>query len=217
MASVAGITTLSIGAASDFEQSRQDYQFQQALGAMTINAGAATFDRAMAAATTAAGGTTFVPIGSAGVENDDGAGTYIDPTTTGTYSGSNEAVVGDAAAAEAWGVRLTASQQAALASGEAVAGDRRAIEDGKVRLSVEGDDEKTRTVEVPAVLGDLGTGTVPSGPEPTLGLVLISPATMASVGLPWETRQAIADTGGKAVPRGVASRVRRTAIAHRHP
>lgn len=209
MASVAGITTLSIGAASDFEQSRQDYEYQQPLGAMTISAGPSEMDRAVSAATAAAGGTSFVPIGSAGVESDDGNGTYIYPTTTGMYSGSNEAVVGDAAAAQAWGVRLTASQKAALASGEAIAGDRRAIKGGKVRLSVEGDDEKTRTVAVPAVLGDLGTGTVPSGPEPTLGLVLISPATMASVGLPWETRRAIADTGGKAVPHDAATRVGR--------
>lgn len=209
MASVAGITTLSIGAASDFEQSRQEYQYQQPLGTMTMNVGAARLDSAMAAATKAAGGTPFVPIGSAGVESDDGNGTYINPTTTGMYSGSNEAVVGDAAAAQAWGVRLTASQKAALASGQAVAGDPRAIKGGKVRLSVEGDDEETRTVAVPAVLGDLGTGAVPSGPEPTLGLVLLSPAAMASVDLPWEMRRAMADTGGTAVTHDVETRVRR--------
>lgn len=206
MASVAGITTLSIGAASDFEQSRQDYQYQQPLGTMTISAGPTAMDRAMAAATQASGGTSFVPIGSAGVEGEDGP--YIYPLASGDYVGSNQAVVGDAAAAQAWGVRLTASQRAALASGEAVVGDRRAIKDGMVRLSVEGDAATTRTVAVPAVLGDLGTGPVPTGPEPTLGLVLLSPATMASTGLPWEVRRAVAVTDGAPLSRGEQSRVR---------
>lgn len=196
MASVAGITTLAIGSASDFEQSRRDYQYQQQAGRMTIGAQPDSLDRAMATATKAAGGVEFVPIGTAGRQSNTTDGeTWVYPTTADVYEGSTEVAVGDARAARQWGVQLDATGETALSSGAAVVGDPDAInDDGKVVLEVEGG-EKTRQVALPAVLGDLGTGKVPSGPEPTLGLVLISPQTIKSLGIPWESRRAISAQG----------------------
>lgn len=191
MASVAGITTLSIGAASDFEQSRRDYQYQQSVGRMTISASAATLDRAMAAASSASGGIDFTPLGSAGTESNYGQSRYVYAAASETYTGTSDAVVGDAAMARAWGVRLDAEQEQALTTGRAVVGDASAIRNGRVALDVSDDNGDSRTVSVPAVVGDLSTGSVPSGPEPTLGLVLLSPETMTSLDLPWEARRAI--------------------------
>ncbi|MFI5426775.1 FtsX-like permease family protein [Aeromicrobium sp. UC242_57] len=152
----------------------------------------------------------FTPIGSAGVESDSGEdSTWVYAKSSEMYSGPTDVVVGDADAAREWGVRLDAAGEAALSSGTAVVGDPDAINpDGKVVLEVEGGEE-TQQVSLPAVLGDLGTGGVPSGPEPRLGLVLVSPQTMKSVGVPWESRRAISALGAPIQSEAVEARVQR--------
>lgn len=191
MASVAGITTLAIGSSSDFEQNRRDYQYQQQPGRMTINAQPDALEKAMAAATKAAGGVTFTPIGSAGIQSGmPDNETWVYAKTKENYSGPSDVMVASAATARDWGVRLDAATEAALDSGVAVVGDRSAIKAGKVVLEI-GTGDEARQVDVPAVWGDLGTGEVPSNPEPELGLVLISPQGMKSLGIPWESRRAI--------------------------
>ncbi|WP_456695747.1 FtsX-like permease family protein [Aeromicrobium sp. P5_D10] len=207
MASVAGITTLAIGSSSDFEQSRRDYQYQQQPGRMTVNAQPDVLESAMAAATQASGGVRFTSLGSAGRESSlPGEETWVYARTEEMYSGTTEVVVANAAAARDWGVRLDADSEAALDSGVAVVGDRKSIKGGKVVLEIESG-EKSRRVDVPAVLGDLGTGEVPSGPEPELGLVLISPQAMKSIGVPWESRRAISVVGAPSQSKAVEARV----------
>lgn len=208
MASVAAVTTLAIGSSSDFEQSRQEYQYLSAMDRMIIWAEPAALTQAMAAAKQASGGTDFTPLGTAGTESMDGNGVSVYPATSDGYSGPSELVVGDAATIEQWGVRLTAEQRSALASGRALVGDARALKDGKLVLDV-AEGENDHQVTVDAVLTDLGVGKVPVGPEPTIGFAVLSPAAMKDLKLPWEARSAITALDSAAPSKAVGSRVKR--------
>ncbi|KAA1397185.1 FtsX-like permease family protein [Aeromicrobium ginsengisoli] len=194
MASVAGITTIAIGSASDFEQSRQQYTYESTPGGMVVTVDPRRAGHMLDAASAASGGLTFTPIGSAGIQAMDDSGVSISVRTPDGYSGSNELVVADPATLRAWGVRLDARSTQALERGQVIAGDRRVANGGEVTLEeVKG--EKVRRVPIKAVVADLGTGHVPRGPEPTIGLAVISPAAMRAHHLPWQSARAISPKG----------------------
>ena len=69
MASVAGITTMAIGSASDFEQSRQQYVYESAPDRLVVSVDPTRVDHMLDVASSMTGGLRFVPIGSAGIQS----------------------------------------------------------------------------------------------------------------------------------------------------
>jgi putative ABC transport system permease protein len=194
MASVAGITTIAIGSASDFEQSRQQYVYESAPGRLVVNVDPERTDQMLSAASRASGALTFTTIGTAGIQAMDDSGVGVTVRTPEGYSGPSELVVADAATLREWGVELDQRSVRALERGQVVTGDRRVVKGGEVTIE-EYKAEEERRVRVPAVVADLGTGHVPRGPEPTVGLAVISPAAMRAHHLPWQTTRAISAKG----------------------
>jgi len=190
MASVAGITTIAIGSASDFEQSRQQYVYAAEPGRMVVNVDPARADEMLDVAERSSGGLRFTTIGAAGIQAMDDSGVGVTVRTPDGYSGPSELMVADASTLRAWGVTLDQHATRALESGQLLAGDRRVVKAGMVTID-QFAREKERRVPVKAVFADLGTGKVPRGPEPTIGLAVISPAAMRAHHLPWQSVRAI--------------------------
>jgi len=194
MASVAGITTIAIGSASDFEQSRQQYVYESPPGRMVLNVDPELADQMLDVASSASGGLTFTTIGMAGIQAMDDSGVSVMVGTSDGYSGSTDLMVADASTLSAWGVRLDERSARALKRGQMIVGDRRVVKSGEATIHVS-QGEKERRVRLPAVVGDLGTGHVPQGLEPTIGLGVISPEAMRAHHLPWQTVRAISAKG----------------------
>jgi len=206
MASVAGITTIAIGSASDFEQSRQQYVYESAPGRMVVTVDPERADQMLDVASSASGGLAFTTIGTAGIQamDDSGVGVTVEPPAG--YSGPSELMVADAATLRAWGVRLDEQSVRALERGQMIVSHRGIAKGGEATLDVS-QGEKTRRVRVPAVVGDLGTGHVPQGLEPTIGLGVISPAAMREHHLPWQTVRAISAKGAPVPSKAVEDTV----------
>lgn len=206
MASVAGITTMAIGSASDFEHSRQQYVYESTPGRMVVDVDPERLDHMLAVASSMSG-REFTPIGSAGVQAADDSGVSVSPWVPDGYSGPSELVVADSATLRRWGVRLDRRSTQALERGQVVVGDRSVVKRGAVTIEEYRKAKKERRVRIPAVVGDLGTGHVPLGPEPAIGLAVISPAAMRAHDLPWQSARAISPMGTPAPSRAVEEKV----------
>lgn len=207
MASVAGITTLAIASSSDFEQSRQQYQYGAQPGRLVVMGSPNHFDVVLKAASSAAGGTHFVRIGSAGTDQTDSNGVYASLRTSDGYSGDTEAFVADAATIASWGVDLDQQAKSALDAGQVLVRSPGLMKHGQARIDLEEGDKST-TAKIPAVVVDLGTGAVPKGPEPQLAGAVMTPATAKAHGIPWTTTRAISPRGAPTVSKAIEKRVK---------
>jgi len=157
---------------------------------MVVNVDPARADEMLDVAERSSGGLRFTTIGAAGIQAMDDSGVGVTVRTPDGYSGPSELMVADASTLRAWGVTLDQHATRALESGQLLAGDRRVVKAGMVTID-QFAREKERRVPVKAVFADLGTGKVPRGPEPTIGLAVISPAAMRAHHLPWQSVRAI--------------------------
>jgi putative ABC transport system permease protein len=191
MASVAAITTLAIASSSDFEQSRREYIYQSSPGRMVLSAQTDELADVIRAASKATHNVKFTTLATAGKYVEDGMSIDVSMKNSDAYDGQNGVVVADAATVDEWGASLDANARRELSRGGIVVYNKSLIVDGKATMLIQGDQEKS--IRLPAVVGDLGTGPVPQNEEPQLAGAVISPATAAARHIPSMTTTAVSD------------------------
>ncbi len=203
MAAVAGVVALGIGGSSDDQQRRQEYGYSQPEGAGVINIGA-DFATVNAKVRSILPGRTVTPLPAVGAGETQmvdalkpGCDLSEDCQWQGMYgfdAGSQQRVtvtpfsVADPATLRAWGVHLTQSQSDALDQGKALAYTTRGTGpdhtlDIRTTPLAGSDRSKATTHAVDLVTADLGMGKVPTGLEPFVSSLVISPATAKSFGI----------------------------------
>lgn len=200
MASVAGITAMAIGSSSDFQQSREEYQYTVAPGRAVVSSDIQDFDRVLAYVDEQTG-QTWVPMS---VAQDDHRFTNLEALGgAGADASVGTLYVADAATLKAWGVRLSPSDERLLQSGGALSSkDGFMARAGRAQLTVSDDTQdgaSRKAGVIDARPADLRYSTM-SGPQaPTLHGAVISPATAKRLDLPTATSQAISPPGSQAL------------------
>ncbi|MBP2392603.1 FtsX-like permease family protein [Aeromicrobium fastidiosum] len=203
MASVSAVTALAVASSSDAAERSRDYEYAAPLGTVTLTATTSSMQAAVTAAEKA-GGATFTPLTTLGaglydpsaagddaVSGDDVQAHVLVPNPA--YPGasnSRDVAVADAATLRAWNVPITAAQQAVLDRGGALVADRQMISGHTTEIVTSTVSRPEKIVRVSAVAADLGSGSVPQGPEPVVAGAVVSQATADRLGLPTSTNSA---------------------------
>lgn len=200
MAAVAGVTAFAIASSSDFEQSRREYVYEAEPGRLVVETQADKLDEAIAAVGAATGSMSLIPMARAGIEDPEGAGTYVEVRSSADYRGSFRIFVADAETVSQWGVELDTAVARALDDGKVVVADRAMMTDGIVEIGVShGEDEAS--LRLPAVAADLSVAPVPQGPEPQLAAAIMTRQTARTHDIPYEVATAISANDATPVSR----------------
>ena len=200
MAAVAGIVALGIGGSSDQAQQRRDYDYSRPEGTAVIYGGsdsgpvlrqvhALLPDRTLTPLL--ADDTAPIDIVTPGCSGEDcswypmvdeGNGSFASPTV------QSSIVAADNATLKAWGVDLTPAQATALEQGKALVPALGKTGPGQtldIRVDADYDAELKESIHSVSVLtADLGMGSVPSGRQPMLANMVVSPGTAEAFALP---------------------------------
>lgn len=198
MAAVAGVTAFAIASSSDFEQSRREYVYEAEPGRLIVTTQADKLDEAIAAVGAVTGSMKLIPMARAGIEDPEGAGTYVDLRSSADYRGSFRIFVADAETVRQWGVELDAAAAQALDDGKVVVADRAMMTDGVVEIGLSHGEDET-TLRLPAAATDLTTGQVSQGPAPTLAAAIMTRQTAKAHGIPYEVATAISSSAATPV------------------
>lgn len=209
MAAIAGVVALGIGGSSDDQQRRQEYAYTLPSGVGVINIGA-DFESVGAKVRSILPGRTLTPLPSVGASDRQQVVVETSGCTDrdgcrwqGLYSYDvagmyrnvlAEISVADPATLAAWGVRLTAAQSDALLQGKALAYSTKGTGPGNTltvrAISMDPPDGATAAEQskasvhtVNVIKADFGLGKVPTGLEPYLSDLVISPATAKAFGI----------------------------------
>ena len=200
MAAVAGIVALGIGGSSDQEQQRRDYDYSRPEGTAVIDGGsdldtvttqvhALLPDRTLTPLLS--DDTTPIVIVTPGCSGEDCSWYPMVPAADGSSESptvQSSIVAADGATLKAWGVDLTPAQATALEQGKALVpalgrtGPGQTLE---LRVDASQDaDVKESIHTLSVVTADLGMGYVPSGRQPMLANMVVSPETAEAFALP---------------------------------
>lgn len=209
MAAVAGVVALGIGGSSDDQQARQDYAYSVPSDVGVIYMGD-DFASVSTKVQSIIPGRTLTPLLAAGANDKqridvrkpdctasddcDWHGLYSYYASIGGRNTVAQIAVADPATLQAWGVDLTAAQIDALAHGKALAATTedtgpghtlavRAISTDSPAGANETDVGATPAHMVEVVKADLGLGRAPTGPEPAVADLVLSPATAKAFGI----------------------------------
>lgn len=196
MASVAGITAIGIGSASDFEQSRREYVAQAPAGRAVVQVTAADLGPVLDIIERSTG-ERWTPIARAGDEQGSVSASSVGDTGRSEYVGDVQ--VAEADTLRAWGVRLTQAQARALDGGQALSSTDGPLErPGRVRLEYDGEGSTIKGTVLTGRPADLRQARAGDS-SPMLHGVVISPTTARAHGLPVTADQAISPVGAPAL------------------
>ena len=199
MASVAGVTTMAIGSASDFQQSRDEYVYTVAPGRAVVTGEGDDFDEVLA--TVDRQGGSWIPMAS--LQEDGTVSTSLRaPEGAADLRDAVQTVyVASPATLRAWGVRLPASDAAFLEAGGVLSSRLSGplSRDAQVQLATyhydeSGEGEPTGP-RVPARVADLRYSAMTGAAAPSLRGAVISPETARRYGLHYAATQAISPVG----------------------